>query len=280
MLQIAEIVLRKRGLCRVCYKGRNNSMKNILAIGNSFSEDAARYLHQMAEAAGIETKVVNLYIGGCPLERHWQNIETGEAAYQYQLNGKATERMVSIDEVLREEKWDYVVTQQASHDSGWMDTYEPFLGLMLDHLKERLKQSSPQAEILLQETWAYEIGSSHANFMRYNRNQEEMYARLKRCYSAMAEKYHLRLIPSGDIIQKARQQEPFRVSEGGISLCRDGFHMSIPYGRYLLACVWMKTLFSVQISENHYVPETGEGENAADEALLKRIRQIVEEEME
>ena len=76
-------------------------MKNILAIGNSFSEDAARYLHQMAEAAGIETKVVNLYIGGCPLERHWQNIETGEAAYQYQLNGKATERMVSIDEVLR-----------------------------------------------------------------------------------------------------------------------------------------------------------------------------------
>ena len=109
-------------------------MKNILAIGNSFSEDATRYLHQMAEAAGIETKVVNLYIGGCPLERHWRNIETGEAAYQYQLNGKATERQVSIDEVLKEECWDYVITQQASHDSGWMDTYEPFLGLLLEYV--------------------------------------------------------------------------------------------------------------------------------------------------
>ena len=109
-------------------------MKNILAIGNSFSEDATRYLHQMAEAVGIETKVVNLFIGGCPLERHWQNIETKEAAYQYQLNGKATERMISIDEALREEEWDYIVTQQASHDSGWMDTYEPFLGLILEHI--------------------------------------------------------------------------------------------------------------------------------------------------
>ena len=163
-------------------------MKNILAIGNSFSEDATRYLHQMAEAVGIETKVVNLFIGGCPLERHWQNIETKEAAYQYQLNGKATERMISIDEALREEEWDYIVTQQASHDSGWMDTYEPFLGLILEHIRTYTGQHAPQAEILLQETWAYEIDSSHVNFMRYHRNQEEMYARLKKCYSAMAEK--------------------------------------------------------------------------------------------
>ena len=56
-------------------------------------------------------------------------------------------------------------------------------------------------------------------------------------------------------------------SEGGISLCRDGFHMSIPYGRYLLACVWMKTLLSVRVSENPYVPETGEGEEAADRCV-------------
>ena len=43
---------------------KNSSMKKILAIGNSFSVDATEYLHQMAAAAGIETKVVNLYIGG------------------------------------------------------------------------------------------------------------------------------------------------------------------------------------------------------------------------
>ena len=87
-------------------------MKKILAIGNSFSEDATKYLHQTAKAAGVDTKVVNLYIGGCPLERHWKNMETGEAAYQYQKNGVLTERHISIEEALQEEEWDFIITQQ------------------------------------------------------------------------------------------------------------------------------------------------------------------------
>ena len=60
---------------------------NILAIGNSFSTDSTHYIHQIAEAGGVEVKVVNLYIGGCPLERHWQNIQADAAAYRYELNG-------------------------------------------------------------------------------------------------------------------------------------------------------------------------------------------------
>lgn len=111
---------------------------NILAIGNSFSEDATYYLHKIASAAGIDTKVVNLYIGGCPLERHWQNLESGEPGYMYQLNGSHTERYVSIQEALAEEEWDYIVTQQASHDSGWAETYEPFLGLLTEYVKEKV----------------------------------------------------------------------------------------------------------------------------------------------
>lgn len=42
---------------------------NILAIGNSFSQDATRYLHQIAAADGVPLHVANLYIGGCSLER-------------------------------------------------------------------------------------------------------------------------------------------------------------------------------------------------------------------
>ena len=47
----------------------------ILVIGNSFGEDATHFLHDLALTRGINTKVVNLYIGGCSLERHWRNIE-------------------------------------------------------------------------------------------------------------------------------------------------------------------------------------------------------------
>ena len=83
------------------------------------------------------------------------------------------------------------------------------------------------------------------------------------------------MIPSGDIIQKARQQEPFRVLEGGISLCRDGFHMSIPYGRYLLACVWMKTLLPFGHRRIPMCLRPEKGRKRQMRFLLKRIRQIV-----
>lgn len=130
-------------------------MINILAIGNSFSQDATHYLNQIAKEDCVETKVVNLYIGGCSLERHWSNVQSGAEDYLYELNGKSTEKYISIQEALKEERWDYIVTQQASHDSGWTDTYEPFL----ENLTRYIRKQAPWAEILLQETWAYEIDS-------------------------------------------------------------------------------------------------------------------------
>ena len=59
---------------------------NILAIGNSFSEDATRYLHNIARADGERINVVNLYIGGCTLDRHYRNMLSGARAYELQCN--------------------------------------------------------------------------------------------------------------------------------------------------------------------------------------------------
>jgi hypothetical protein len=84
---------------------------------------------------GFSTFVVNLYIGGCSLERHWSNVEKNDPVYQYQENGIITDRYVRISEILHSKLWDYIVTQQASHDSGWLDTYEPFSGLLFGYLK-------------------------------------------------------------------------------------------------------------------------------------------------
>lgn len=248
-------------------------MVKILGIGNSFSEDATYYLHKIAKAAGIDAKVVNLYIGGCSLERHWQNIESGEVAYQYQLNGVITERFVSIQETLAEEEWDYIVTQQASHDSGWAETYEPFLGLLKDYIKEQV----PGAEFLMQETWAYELDSNHGCYMRYQRNQAKMYQKLKKCYTEAAAHHDLQLIPCGDVIQALREKEPFIVQEGGMSLCRDGFHMHHIYGRYALAATWARFLLGISICENSYVPHSHfTPEEYADEAALKVVKETID----
>ncbi|MGN1128615.1 MAG: DUF4886 domain-containing protein, partial [Candidatus Flemingiibacterium sp.] len=45
-------------------------MLKVLSIGNSFSQDAQRWLHDIAAADGVELLAKNLYIGGCSLERH------------------------------------------------------------------------------------------------------------------------------------------------------------------------------------------------------------------
>lgn len=246
-------------------------MTKVLAIGNSFSQDALFYIHEMGKASGYDVKVVNLYIGGCSLEAHWRNIEANARAYQYQVNGMITERTVSIEEVIKEERWDIIVTQQASYDSGWMVTYEPFLGLILDYLRD----NSCGSQIVLHETWAYEVNSSHNAYMRYNRNQQVMYERLHECYTTMAKKYGVPLIPSGSIIHRVRQLPEFDVSKGGVSLCRDGFHMSFSYGRYLLAYIWLRALFKIQVN-SEYVPNSILLENTPDKQLLAKLRETVE----
>ena len=244
----------------------------ILAIGNSFSQDATTYLHQIALAQGIELDVYNLYIGGCPLEKHCLNLETGEAAYDLQHNGESTGQMVNIIDTLRQGGWDVIITQQASHDSGWMDTYEPFLGILAD----AFRREAPGARLFLHETWAYEHTSTHTGFLRYRRSQQEMYDRLRTCYYTMAEKYGFDLIPCGDLIQKARALPAFDTRRGGQTLCRDGFHMNL-YGRCLLALVWLKVLTSASVQNNPFLPEPACGVDEVDEGLMQLVRDIVAE---
>lgn len=248
-------------------------MLRILAVGNSFSEDATYYLHQILEIAGVENQVVNLYIGGCSLEKHWRNIEKNAREYQFQFNGTKTDRRVTVKEVLKEAKWDVIVTQQASHDSGWLDTYEPFLGKIVAYFRE----NAPEARLFLHETWAYEKSSDHESFARYNRDQQEMFDRLQSAYTAMAGKYQLQLITCGEMIQKLRKT-PYFQEEGDRSICRDGFHMHYLYGRYALGCMWAAAIAGVSIKDNAFQPYTEYlpyGEPGAE--ILKCIRKIVAE---
>ena len=71
-----------------------------LTIGNSFSQDALAYVHQIARAAGIDWEANNLYIPGCPIDAHHRNYLANAAAYSLETNGKTTGRMVSINEML------------------------------------------------------------------------------------------------------------------------------------------------------------------------------------
>ena len=128
---------------------------NVLAIGNSFSEDATRYLHGIARADGETLNVVNLYIGGCTLEKHFRNMLSEAKAYELQYNGEKTGFYFSLKDALLNRRWDVITLQQGSPVSFNKESYSPYV----NRLVEYVKASSPKAKIYIHETWAYENGS-------------------------------------------------------------------------------------------------------------------------
>ena len=68
----------------------------VLSIGNSFSQDAHRYLYEIAKNNGTDLKSVNLYIGGCGLHKHFININNDAKAYELEFNGMSTGFFVSV----------------------------------------------------------------------------------------------------------------------------------------------------------------------------------------
>ncbi len=222
----------------------------ILAIGNSFSEDATRYLQPIAASAGEELFVRNLYIGGCSLEMHANNIKSNAEAYDYQIDGKGIQK-ISIPEALALEEWDYITVQQVSGRSGKPETYEPYMSFLIN----TIKTACPKAEILLHRTWAYEIGSGHGNFPAYNRSQLEMYGAIVATTNEYAAKYGIRIIPVGDFIQLLRNTPPFDFKSGGMTLCRDAFHLSLDYGRFAAALCWFKFFTGRSAMDVTFIPE-------------------------
>lgn len=77
-------------------RAEKKSIMKVLSIGNSFSQDAHRYLHSLAKADGVDLKVVNLFIGGCSLRTHYLNMLDDMATYSFEFNGENTGILVCI----------------------------------------------------------------------------------------------------------------------------------------------------------------------------------------
>lgn len=80
---------------RVCgQRGKSGKVIKVLSVGNSFSQDAVeQYLHELGMEEGYNIVIGNLFIGGCSLERHVNNIRKDASAYDYRKSdwtGKST----------------------------------------------------------------------------------------------------------------------------------------------------------------------------------------------
>jgi len=100
---------------------RAQEVIRILAIGNSFSQDAAEsYLDDLAKADGVRLIVGNMYIGGCSLETHWNNALSNAAAYSYRKITEGDTVVVASQTLsagITDENWDIITFQQVSQYS-------------------------------------------------------------------------------------------------------------------------------------------------------------------
>jgi len=224
----------------------------ILAIGNSFSVDAMQnHLFPLFESAGYtDITLGNLYIGGCSLDTHYNNLKGNVAAYTFYLNTDGEwEKTASVapSTGLAKAQWDVVTVQQVSSDSGRAHSYAN-----LQKTLDIVKKKAPRAKILWHMTWAYQQNSSHEAFGRYNKDQMTMYqaivAAVQQQVKPLADIDGI--IPAGTAIQN------LRTSDLGDTLTSDGHHLKDSYGDYTAALTWFCAITGEDPEAVGYCPGT------------------------
>ena len=230
----------------------------ILSIGNSFSQDAQRYLHRIAAADGYDLTTFNLYIGGCPLSRHHRNMLSGERAYMLEMNGVSTDFPMSLEEALLNRSWDVVTVQQASHESTDYENYQPYL----DKLAAYVRTCVPKAKLAVHETWAYEQGSDRLEILMGYRDHKDMFRDIEKAYKQVAEDIKAEIfLPSGELLQEL-------ITAGFEKVHRDTFHASFGAGRYAIALLWYAILTGRDIEAIPMI-DTDEPITAEEFAVIK-----------
>ncbi|MGC4233528.1 MAG: DUF4886 domain-containing protein [Niabella sp.] len=171
----------------------------LFIIGNSFSQNASRYLKQIAERGDCQLTIGRAELGGCSLQRHWDSVAVNllDSSRGKAYNGR------SLKELLSNDKWDIVTIQQYSLLSGDTATYQPYAR----KLYAFIKALQPDAEVVIHQTWAYR--SDAKNFGKISGNkragsQKEMWERSRYAYHKLAgDLGGLRIIPVGDVFYAA-----------------------------------------------------------------------------
>ena len=204
--------------CAISASALSAKQLKVLMIGNSFSICVLKEMPQCAAAAGETLDLASLFIGGCPLDRHWANVEkAGDPefkpygfSYNYASAKNQKDAPVAklgsksnIPQALAADKWDIVTIQQASPKSPFYDTYQPYA----DNLIAKIRELAPQAEIVIQETWSYTPYAAGL-LKKWNMTPETMYQSIKESYGKLAAKHKLRTIPTGDAVQLYRRRLP------------------------------------------------------------------------
>ena len=230
-----------------------DSIVRVLAIGNSFSQDAVeQYLYELAEEAGVKMIIGNAYRGGQGFHSHWIDVTEANNTFEYrkvQDGVRSNTPHCALSDIITDEPWQYITFQQVSQESGLTTTFEPYLTELIGYTQSL--QTNPNAIYGYHQTWAYSHDSTHGGFANYGNRQDVMYDSICQAVQyAMAMHPELSfVVPSGSAIQNVR------TTYLGDNMNRDGYHLDLKMGRYTAACAWLETLTGISPVGFSYRPE-------------------------
>lgn len=290
--------------------GQAQEPLKVLTVGNSFANNATSFLGEIAQSESHPILIGRANLGGASFERHAKALEAFEknpsdpAGRPYSSNffpPRKDDKKYSLPELLQAERWDIVTIQQVSNLSWQIDSFEPHAGRII----EAVRKYAPQAEIVIHQTWAYR--EDYPGYKGNDFSKKQMEEGLIASYRQLAQKYGLRIIPSGRAFQIASQTDRWRFSEdpgfdyinpepesvpvqkgslntgwqwtkdkatGNKSFKLDFKHANTA-GKYLAGQVWFMTLFGVAASDKSHIPP---GMDPSDAADLRRIARMAVEE--
>ncbi len=232
----------------------------ILSIGNSYSQNAHSHLVKIAADAGFEkVQIANLFIGGCRIEKHYNNAVANnpEYTYQYQeLNADGTVKRVNTSgttmlDGIKAEDWDIITIQQQSLDSGVETTYvKEQIDYLVDYINTH--KTNKDAKVVWHMTWPYATdytgNTLYGTYFDYK--QDAMYQGI-----LSAVKTHIAprndfdyIIPAGTAIQNARL---LNLDEEELS--EDGTHLN-DLGCYIIGLTWFAKITGMSIDNITYMP--------------------------
>ena len=217
----------------------------VLAIGNSYTEDATAYMQELMDGAGVPRDkycIYMMYSSGASLEMWAQKLNSSNvenmvhrAGSLYMPYTTATfSQLLSLD-------WDVIVLQQVSYLAITYESLNPHLHQLIDGIRRLCPNRSVTLAWNMIHTYSDSF-SSNAGLMGMDRWRAICNATWK---MRRLDGIDL-IIPTGTAIQNAR----FTSLNNAAGLTRDHTHLCFGVGRQIAALTWIGSLISPVFSKN------------------------------
>lgn len=246
---------------------------NVLMIGSSSCYYFVEEMYSVADAAGYQMNVANLYRAGCTIKSHWEFIEDpaqGEGKCQLYISGPMGRyqhpTITTTPASLELTDWDVICVQQpwsatraANYDHA-LESCTPYAENMINYIREQC----PEAELYWHQNWAYAVGYQHPDNEDEDTSNDDpskdilsvevrdnIHSVIRQVSLTICEENNVKRVPSGDAWQIARARVGETLTK--TDMAHDG---DVQGGQYLNACVWVETLTGESCIGNTWRPTT------------------------